>query len=101
MKNEFDCEGLLFAIKEIEKAHVIPLPEEMKKFGFCLVCLGNNYPGQGNIPKGGFCCGTICDGERPAWGVCERFKVDRERVAVLAKSVRPDGTKQTASCVYG
>ena len=101
MGKEFDIEGLLFAIEAIEEVHVESLPEDMQKFGFCMVCLGFNVPDQDSYPKCSFCCGSIYDGWLPAWGICKRFKVDRERVAALAKRVRPDGSRQTVSRAYG
>ena len=97
MKKEFDWKGLLLAIKEIEKAHKIPLPKEMGDFGFCLVCLGSNVPGQKPFPTRGFCCGAWCDGLLPPWKVCRRFKVDCQKVEVLSKSIRPDGTEKMSS----
>lgn len=92
--DKFDCDGLLFAIREIEKGYKLPLPAILKQCGLCLVCLGSNVPGQKDYPKEGFRCGSWCDGLLPAWGICERFKVDRQKVDKVVKHIRPDLVKK-------
>lgn len=68
----------------------------MKKIGFCIVCLGSNYPGQEDRPKDGWCCGSWVDRLFPPWGICGNFQVDREQVKKLSEHIRPDGTEKMA-----
>jgi len=87
---EFDTAGLLFAITEIAREQALPLPDGVCEKGLCQLCLGSNVPDQKRgYPEGGFRCGSWCDGHLPIFRICERFQVDRQKVAELAERIRP------------
>lgn len=65
----------------------INLPENVKKdikeFGFCLLCLGANMPGEKEIPEGGWCCMYWMAKFFPPLKICQSFKLNKQALEEL------------------
>ena len=92
MESNFDYEGLLVAIKELNKGlrGDCKALEMFEKVGFCYICLGANFPNQEEYPEGGWRCGSWCDGLLSSLGICERFKADRKKIERIKKRLHDD-----------